>query len=56
VPDKWLRSTECLLFAVEDGIARITLNRPEKRNALSRTLLRELREALLEADDRKAVR
>lgn len=56
MPDKWLRTTECLTFAVEDAIARITLNRPEKRNALSRTLLRELREALLEADDRKAVR
>lgn len=56
MPDKWLRTTECLSFAVEDAVARITLNRPEKRNALSRTLLRELREALLEADDRKAVR
>jgi enoyl-CoA hydratase len=54
--NKWLRSTDCLTFAVEDAVAWITLNRPEKRNALSRPLLRELREALLEADDRKAVR
>lgn len=53
---KWLRTTECLTFEVEGAVATITLNRPEKRNALSRTLLRELREALLEADDRKAIR
>lgn len=53
---KWLRSTECLTFTVEGAVAWITLNRPEKRNALSRTLLRELREALLEADDLNAVR
>lgn len=53
---KWLRSTECLTFAVEGAVAWITLNRPEKRNALSRALLRELREALLEADDLRAVR
>ena len=31
--------------------AIITLNRPEKRNALSAHLLRELHEALLEADE-----
>jgi enoyl-CoA hydratase len=54
--DKWLRTTECLTFEVDGAVAWITLNRPEKRNALSRTLLRELREALLEADDRKAIR
>lgn len=53
---KWLRTTECLTFAVEGAVATVTLNRPEKRNALSRTLLRELREAMLEADDLRAVR
>jgi enoyl-CoA hydratase len=35
---------------VERGRARITLNRPEKRNALSLQLLEELHEALWEAD------
>lgn len=54
--NKWLRSTDCLTFKVEGAIAWITLNRPEKRNALSRPLLRELREAMLEADDRKSIR
>lgn len=53
---KWLKSTEFITFDIEGAIATITLNRPEKRNALSRALLRELREALLEADDLRAVR
>lgn len=35
-----------VLTTVEAGVARITLNRPEVRNALSRTMLRELGEAL----------
>ncbi|MGI9327766.1 MAG: enoyl-CoA hydratase/isomerase family protein, partial [Pseudomonadales bacterium] len=42
-------------YEVERGRARITLNRPEKRNALSIELVEELRDALWEADDNKAV-
>ena len=53
--NKWLKSTETLLFEVADRVARITLNRPEKRNALSGQMLRELNQALLEADDRRDV-
>ena len=49
---KWLKSTETIAFDVTDRVARITLNRPEKRNALSGRMLREIHEALLEADDR----
>ncbi|MGE0387708.1 MAG: crotonase/enoyl-CoA hydratase family protein [Gammaproteobacteria bacterium] len=52
---KWLQSTETIKFSVADRIARITLNRPEKRNALSDTMLKELELALLEADDRQDV-
>jgi enoyl-CoA hydratase len=48
---KWLKSTEHIRFAVKDKIATITLNRPEKRNAISQVLLREFYEAMLEADD-----
>jgi enoyl-CoA hydratase len=48
---KWLTSTNLIRFSVADRVARITLNRPEKRNALSKELIRELHEALLEADD-----
>lgn len=52
---KWLKSTECVSFEVKENVARITLNRPEKRNALSALTLRELHQAFLEADDRQDV-
>ena len=52
---KWLRTTESITFEVRDRVAVITLNRPHKRNALTRPMLAELRLALLEADDLKAV-
>jgi len=42
-------------YEVTNGRARITLNRPEKLNALSNDLLYELQEALWEADDNRAV-
>lgn len=41
---------ETIRYQVERGRARITLYRPEKRNALSRVLQRELHQALWEAD------
>ncbi len=45
-------SYETLLVDVKDGVASLTLNRPEVRNALNATLIRELEQALamLEAD------
>jgi enoyl-CoA hydratase len=49
---KWLRSPKNLLFVTAGKVARITLNRPHSRNALSNELLSELRDAFLEADDR----
>ena len=52
---KWLSSTETIRFEVADRVARITLNRPDARNALSGEMLGELRDALLEADDRNDV-
>ena len=42
-------------YDVADGRARITLNRPEKLNALSLKLQSELNEALWEADNDSAV-
>lgn len=45
-----------ILYEVRDGIARITLNRPEQRNALSFTLLRQLREVFAVAKRDSAVR
>lgn len=44
-----------ILYETENGRARIILNRPQKRNALSGELLRELRDALWEADDDTSV-
>ncbi len=43
-------SYETLLVDVQDGVATVTLNRPEVRNALNRTLIRELGDALLALD------
>ena len=46
-----------VLYSVEGAIARITLNRPEKRNALNEALIAGLKEKLREAsqDDRVRV-
>jgi len=44
-----------ITYEIDRGRARIKLNRPEKRNALSIDLVEELRDALWEADDNKAV-
>jgi enoyl-CoA hydratase len=52
---KWLQSTETLTFDVADRVARIALNRPDKRNALTPQALAELSDALIEADDRTDV-
>ncbi|MBB4614293.1 crotonase/enoyl-CoA hydratase family protein [Novosphingobium taihuense] len=52
---KWLRKPQCVRFEVFGAVACITLNRPEKRNAISHQLIYELRDALLEADDRQDI-
>ena len=43
--------SEEILWSVEDGVATVTLNRPEKRNALDNDLRARVLEALAEADD-----
>jgi len=48
--------TEELLCSLEEGIATITLNRPEKRNALSDLLTPALRQTLLDLDTDARVR
>src|SRR5262249_22316129 len=47
---------ETLLTSLEDGVARLTLNRPEVRNALSRAMLQELETALATAEADPAAR
>lgn len=46
---------EYIDYGVNGGVARLTLNRPEKRNALSIAVLKEMNTALWEADNDKAV-
>ena len=49
------RPYEHILYEVERGRARITLNQSKRRNPLSSALLSELVDALWEADDDRAV-
>jgi enoyl-CoA hydratase/carnithine racemase len=49
-------SFETLLYAVEDGIATITLNRPEKLNAFTARMMKELIEVFDVTDGDDAVR
>ncbi|PZC47712.1 MAG: enoyl-CoA hydratase [Chloroflexi bacterium] len=46
---------ENIRYEEREGVAYITLNRPEKLNALSRELMEELNQALWEADNRTSV-
>src|SRR5690349_1825960 len=45
-----------VLLAVEGAVARITLNRPEKRNALNEAVIAGLKESLRRAADDERVR
>ena len=45
-----------IIYAVGEGIARITLNRPEKRNALNDELIAGLKDALRRADHDETLR
>jgi len=45
-----------IVVSKEEGLGRVTLNRPEKRNALSRTAMRELVTALEEFEEDNDVR
>src|SRR5581483_2828014 len=47
---------EYLLVEKQEGVATLTLNRPQKHNALSQGLLAELRNALDTIDTDKAIR
>jgi methylglutaconyl-CoA hydratase len=45
-----------ILYTTDGAVARITLNRPEKRNALDDLIVRELKTALREAGESKELR
>jgi methylglutaconyl-CoA hydratase len=48
--------SKTILYQLEGAIARITLNRPEKRNALNEALVIGLKHALRQANDDATVR
>src|SRR5437764_8338894 len=47
--------SDYVLVSIDDGVAVVTLNRPEARNALNSELLRALPEALQQCDDDERV-
>ena len=47
---------EAVLYRVEGAVARLTLNRPQKRNALNEALIHGLKNSLQKASDDAAVR
>jgi len=49
-------STDQVLYSVDGAVARITLNRPEKRNALNDAVIAGLKDGLREAAKDKGVR
>jgi 2-(1,2-epoxy-1,2-dihydrophenyl)acetyl-CoA isomerase len=51
-----MTSYKCLLYEVKDGIATLTLNRPERLNALGDTLREDLHGAVTRASDDALVR
>ncbi|MGE0387139.1 MAG: crotonase/enoyl-CoA hydratase family protein [Gammaproteobacteria bacterium] len=53
---KWLNDPQAITFEVRGAVAYVTMNRPEKRNAINNRMMTELRAAMLEADDLRAVR
>ena len=46
-----MAATETVLYTASDSLARITLNRPDKRNALNDELIGALKQALRRAND-----
>ena len=48
--------SQVVLLTIADEIARITLNRPEKRNALNSQVIEGLKDALMRAGGDSAVR
>src|SRR5262249_12122887 len=56
VPDRTVTSFSEIRYEVEDGVCTVTLNRPDRLNAVTTTMLRELGEAWDRADGDDAVR
>ncbi len=51
-----MKENSSIIYTVEGAVALVTLNRPEKRNALNDALISGLKDALRDADAREDVR
>src|SRR5438094_10672650 len=51
-----MEADSAIIYQVQERIARITLNRPAKRNALNDELIQSLKSALRSADNDESVR
>ena len=51
-----MTDTDHVLYDITEGIATITLNRPDRRNAMSVPMIERLGELLAHADEDPAVR
>ena len=47
---------QVVLYAVEGAIAKLTLNRPEKRNALNEAIIQQLKSSLRKANDDTSIK
>src|SRR5207244_9382640 len=56
IPDRAVTAFSEIRYDVEDGVCTVTLNRPDRLNAVTSTMLRELGEAWDRADADDAVR
>jgi methylglutaconyl-CoA hydratase len=56
VPELLMNTYKKILYAVDGAIARITLNRPDKRNALDHEIVSEVRDAVERSAHDEAVR
>ncbi len=56
VPEDAVSGTPTVLYRVEAGVARVTINRPERRNAMSWEVMRGLRRVLARASEDDEVR
>ena len=56
VPRESMPSTDSVLLDVEDGVATVTLNEPDRRNAFSAAVQSGIREALEEVEGREDAR